>query len=137
MATLCLFSSPTMTTYCNYSMNMHDMISSIFTAWFDGIGLQTEFLWPCWPFMPNNISGCLRQSLLYVLQMTQTTSILTKVTPPGPECIYEILTSAFILQTYLVSHKKLLLINSSDSDSDSISHTYILSHILSTYIHIY
>ncbi len=35
---------------------------------------------------------------------------------PGPECISASLTSAFILQTYAVSHKAVLLINYSDSD---------------------
>ncbi len=39
---------------------------------------------------------------------------------PGPECISSFLTSAFILQTFAVSHKKVQLINCSDSDSEKV-----------------
>ncbi len=43
-----------------------------------------------------------------------------KVMHHGPECRCVFLISVFILQTYRVSHKELLLINYSDSDSASI-----------------
>ncbi len=49
---------------------------------------------------------------------------------PGPECINAFRTSAFIVQTYHVSHKEVLLINCSDSDSKLMQTAILIQYLV-------
>ncbi len=60
------------------------------------------------------------QALLSMLQVLRPSKIGWRPCPLlGTECIYTSPTSAFIFQTYPVSHKEVLLCLDSDSHSDS------------------